>query len=223
MLWVGGVASNVAYGGAPQGAAWTAPAFLFLAAAIMLAVSRQPLRLALLGLAGFGVEVLGVHAGFPFGRYEYTAALAPALFGVPLALACAWLVLLAYVAELLRHATLSPLRRALLGAAWLVAIDLVIDPLAAGPLRYWRWTEPGWYHGVPLSNFAGWFATGAALLALLPGGRQDGAPAAAWTGLSIVVFFGIIAAAHGLPGPAAVAALLAGAHFIVRRRPLPLA
>lgn len=216
MLWIGGVFSNIARDRAQEGAAWTAPAFLALATAITLLGGRR-LRLALIGVAGFGMEVLGVHAGLPFGRYEYTAELVPRLFGVPLVLGCAWLVLVAYVADHVRQLVASAPARVALGALWLVVIDLLIDPLAAGRLNYWRWTEGGPYYGVPLSNFAGWFATGALLLASLPGAGKIAGRTAAWTGLSIIVFFGLIAAAHGLTVPALVAVALVGAHIAARR------
>jgi putative membrane protein len=43
-------------------------------------------------LLAWGVEQLGVTTGFPFGRYHYTGALQPQLFGVvPLPIASAWL------------------------------------------------------------------------------------------------------------------------------------
>ena len=38
----------------------------------------------------------------------------------------------------------------------MVALDLLIDPLASGPLGYWIWEAKGWFCGVPLVNFFGW-------------------------------------------------------------------
>ena len=32
---------------------------------------------------------------------------------------------------------------------------------------YWRWTRPGAYRGIPMSNFLGWFVTGVGIIALL--------------------------------------------------------
>ena len=32
---------------------------------------------------------------------------------------------------------------------------------------YWRWARRGRYRGIPLSNYAGWLVTGAAVMALL--------------------------------------------------------
>lgn len=39
---------------------------------------------------GFAVEAIGVHTGFPFGRYTYSAALGPRVLGVPLVIPLAW-------------------------------------------------------------------------------------------------------------------------------------
>ncbi len=57
----------------------------------------------------------------------------------------------------------------LLGACLFVCLDIIIDPVA---LRGSRWflgqlygyPEPGFYFGVPLSNFAGWFVVGFVLI-----------------------------------------------------------
>jgi putative membrane protein len=48
----------------------------------------------------------------------------------------------------------------------LTAWDLFLDPqmVAEG---FWRWTRPGRYRGVPLTNFGGWFAAGVAVMAIL--------------------------------------------------------
>jgi uncharacterized membrane protein len=42
---------------------------------------------------GLGIEVLGVHTGWPFGVYEYDASLGVQLFGVPLIVPCAWVMM----------------------------------------------------------------------------------------------------------------------------------
>ncbi|GAA5183894.1 hypothetical protein GCM10023322_24190 [Rugosimonospora acidiphila] len=42
------------------------------------------------GAGGLAVEALGVRTGFPFGRYAYSGALGPRLFGVPLVIPLAW-------------------------------------------------------------------------------------------------------------------------------------
>ncbi|MBN1270051.1 MAG: carotenoid biosynthesis protein [Kiritimatiellae bacterium] len=191
VLWVGGVVSYLFLGGPPAGAAWTAPAFLAVAALLALLLSPLCEWPILLGAAalGFAAEAVGVAFGFPFGRYHYTATLFPQVLGVPVVMAAAWLVLFAYVRQRVRSAPAA--------AAWMTAIDLVIDPLAAKTLNYWAWEGTGAYYGIPWGNFAGWFAVSLLLFALA---RRRGPPRpyVAWLGLSVVLFFTVIAIGRGL-------------------------
>lgn len=205
LLWTGGVVSHFLWQRTPPDAEWTAPSFLACAAALLLAGSRGARRwLVLAGMAGFGVELAGSKLGVPFGWYAYGTALRPALAGVPVVMACAWMILLAYVKSGLQDLPLPRYGAALAGAAWMTAIDTVIDPVATAALGYWRWHAPGFYYGVPLSNFAGWMATSALLLASGAAVRLDNRRARP-IGLSIVAFFGLIAAAHRMAAPAALA------------------
>jgi uncharacterized membrane protein len=63
----------------------------------------------------------------------------------------------------------NSVRVRLLGATFFVCLDVIIDPVA---LRGSRWflgqiygyPQPGVYFGVPISNFAGWFAMGFVLI-----------------------------------------------------------
>ncbi len=186
LLWAGGVISYLFLGGPPADAAWTAPSFLALAAVLTLAVAPAGERWILLAAAaiGFAAEAAGVAWGIPFGRYRYTATLFPHVAGVPVVMAAAWLVLFAY----LRQMPVRPVA----AAAWMTAIDLVIDPLAVNVLDYWTWEGTGPYYGIPWSNFAGWFIVSLALFSL-PARR---AAPQAWTarlGLSVVLFFTVIA------------------------------
>lgn len=191
ILWLGGVVSYVFLGGVPPDATWTAPAFLALAAVLMFWVSPFGDWPVLLGSAGLGfiAEAVGVASGFPFGRYHYTATLYPHMLGVPIVMAAAWLVLFAYV----RQMTRSPL----VAAAWMTVIDFVIDPLATITLAYWTWERPGPYYGIPWSNFAGWYFVSLALFALARS-RAAPNPRAGWLGLSVILFFTVIALGVGL-------------------------
>ena len=221
VMWLGGAGSYAVFGGVRQGDEWAAPLFLALAGILLIASAgaRAPALIAA-GILGFVAEWVGLTGGWLFGRYEYTAVLSPRLAGVPLVMISAWMVLAAYAHDVVRPWRAARLVKVCAGAGLLTAIDLVIDPLASGPLGYWRWFDGGSFHGVPATNFAGWFLAGAAVLLLLQVLDRGTAPipAATSVGWSIVLFFTLIAAAYGLVLPTAIGAALCAAHAAVYRR-----
>lgn len=175
---------------------WLASAFLAVAGAIVLCTTTSRadfVRLVCVACFGLLIELCGVYSGWPFGRYAYTGVLQPVVFSVPLVMTCAWLALVAYVKQGVLRASLSPWVGALIAAAWMTAIDLVIDPLAANQLGYWRWAERGRYYGIPASNFAGWFVASLAVFTLLRGMAWRANIWHRLTGASIVLFFTLIA------------------------------
>jgi uncharacterized membrane protein len=132
------------------------------------AITRGPHAAAALAavsvVGGFAVEVLGVHTGVPFGRYEYGGSLGASLFGVPVVIAFAWPMLAWPAALAARRLVHSFAARVALGAWALTAWDVFLDPqmVAAG---HWHWLDvsahlPG-VPGVPLSDYAGWFVVSA--------------------------------------------------------------
>ena len=117
---------------------------------------------------GLGIEVLGVHTGWPFGVYEYDASLGVQLFGVPLIVPCAWVMMV--------HPCLCAARRIagnwvfLYGGALLAAWDLFLDALMVGAGR-WTWEVPGAHApftpDIPMSNPFGWLLAGMFITGLL--------------------------------------------------------
>lgn len=195
VMWLGGLVAR----GVSAAHPWMAPLFLLVAAVLAVyehAAAWQALFMA--AVLGIAFELIGVHTGLPFGRYVYTAVLAPSVFGVPLAIGCAWLILLDFV----RGLTGSPWQGGLLMAA----IDLVIDPVAAGPLRYWTWFNHGPYFGIPSVNFAGWIFASAVILTVMP--QTERRPA--YVGWSVIAFFTALAFAFGMWLPALIGCVLAG-------------
>ncbi len=213
VLWCGGVASYLWMGGPPAGTGWTAPAFLFLGALLALSLARPGWRwqLPAAGIAGMAAEFAGLQWGFPFGAYSYTGVLYPAVLGVPVAIGCAWLILFAYVRQMLAWFGVSGWLRAAIGASWMTALDLVIDPLAAGPLGYWVWAGGGRYYGVPGSNFAGWFVVSAGLFLVFRRSPAKDRSATA-VGFSVLLFFTLIAAGQKMAGPLIAGAILLALH-----------
>jgi putative membrane protein len=205
VLWAGGAGGHLLYGGTPAKMGWTAPLFLLLAGLLVIASAPREWRALLISFgAGFTAEAIGVATGYPFGGYTYSSALAPSLLGVPLVVAGAWMVLIAWVRQLWLPVWL--------GAIVMAMFDLVIDPLAANTLGYWEWTRPGAYYGVPLGNFAGWFAVSLIILWVVRARPARNAGVLA-VGCSILVFFALIALAHAFAAPACFGFLLCGAGY----------
>jgi putative membrane protein len=157
---------------------------------------RAAVAASVLAAGTLAVERAGTSAGVPFGRYEYTHRLRPVIAGVPAIVPLAWWAM-AVPAREAAHAALgvgsSVARRVGLGAAALAAWDLFLDPQMTGE-GFWRWPGGGRYRGIPLSNFAGWLATGAAVMAVLeaalPPRRADAGLVAAYAGMAVMETIG---------------------------------
>jgi uncharacterized membrane protein len=188
-------AAQVAYGrrGRPSPAATRAIVSLMLAAATAEALEARGRRrgwlpLAVAGATGFGAELVGVSTGVPFGRYRYSGRLGPRVGGVPLLAAAAWAALARSAWVTAGWATRHPAARVPVAAGALTAWDVFLDPRMTRE-GYWTWPAGGRYEGVPVSNFAGWFATALAAFAIVaawdttpPDRRDDGALALyVWT------------------------------------------
>ena len=115
-----------------------------------------------------GIETLGVKSGWPFGRYHYSSTLGIQIFGVPLLVPFAWMML--------AYPLLIAARRAaahwvfLYGGIGLMIWDLFLDPQMVDAGR-WSWKLVGphvpFEPMIPLSNAAGWLFAGMGLMALL--------------------------------------------------------
>jgi len=198
VLWVGGVA-GAWLGAEREDSGRLASLFLLTAGLVVLLgerTGRGALLLACVALLGFAFEAVGVRFGVPFGRYVYTEALQPQLLGVPVVMGPAWMVLVAFASDAAGRLRLRGWKAVLCAALLTTATDLVIDPLAANRLGYWRWEEAGSYYGVPLVNFAGWFLT-ALVACRVNGGRENSH--AGLVGAAIMLFFALLALAYSLP------------------------
>ncbi len=109
----------------------------------------------LLALVAYGyalervaIAVFGSHAYGPGWRF------APG--GVPVAVAVTWAaVIVAAMTLAARRRGPSPLARAALAAPLGIALDLLMEPVAAAR-GLWSWTPPGPWLEVPIGNFVGW-------------------------------------------------------------------
>jgi putative membrane protein len=198
-------------GGPPPGSGWTAPAFLFIAALLIFILTSPGWRwhLPVAWIIAMAAEFAGLNWGYPFGAYSYTGVLYPSVLGIPLAIGCAWLILFAYAREILSRFNAPAWLRPVIGASWMMASDLLIDPLAAGSLGYWNWFHGGFYYGVPASNFAGWFIVGLGLFLIFRQSPRTNRKVA-YAGFSILLFFTLIAIRQLLVGP-----VIAGAALLI--------
>jgi len=117
-------------------------------------------------------EFSSTRTGIPFGLYQYsllTRGHELYVADVPLMDSLSF-TFLAYASFCLARVALAgrtpsrPVTAAVAGAL-MMALDIVIDPLAVRGDRWFlgnifSYVEPGVYFGVPLSNFAGWVIVG---------------------------------------------------------------
>jgi uncharacterized membrane protein len=137
---------------------------------------RGGVLLAAAGVVGLAAEHVGVHTGRPFGRYAYGDGLGTKVGGVPVLAAAAWAMMARpawVVAGLVDERVVA---RVSLAAGALTAWDVFLDPrmVAEG---FWAWEDGGAFEDVPLSNFAGWFATAAVVFAVWAAIDRDDDPA----------------------------------------------
>jgi putative membrane protein len=147
---------------------------------------REAARFAAWTLAvAWTAEFASTRVGIPFGRYYYTEATRHQelyISNVPFFDSVSF-VFLAYAAYCLARVTLGRARGfgvVVLGAALMMCLDVVIDPLAVRGERWFLgrifyYPDGGALFGVPLSNYAGWLVVGA----LSIGGFMLGRPSVA--------------------------------------------
>ncbi|MFM2175534.1 MAG: hypothetical protein RLZZ527_610 [Actinomycetota bacterium] len=114
------------------------------------------------------VEQIGVRTGWPFGIYEYSGSLGYQIFGVPLVVPFAWVMMAHPVFIAARR--IAPNWVFAAGGFGLMAWDLFLDPQMVSAGR-WSWEITGrtvpFQPEIPLSNTFGWLLTGMGLMAIL--------------------------------------------------------
>ena len=114
------------------------------------------------------VEQIGVKTGWPFGSYEYSSTLGYQIYGVPLVVPFAWVMMAHPIFLAARR--IAPGWVFLVGGYGLMAWDFFLDPQMVSAGR-WSWEITGstvpFQPEIPLSNAVGWLLTGMGLMALL--------------------------------------------------------
>ena len=142
---------------------WLTPFNLLATAAILLHFEKHKTRgyfafIITAFVLGYGVEVLGVSTGWPFGEYSYGKTLGIKVFNVPLAIGLNWVVLIYCSNQLARKLFENRWLRILSGATIMTLLDLIIEPVAI-KYDFWSWQEVT----VPVTNYIGWFIVAAVL------------------------------------------------------------
>ena len=128
---------------------------------------RRMLLFAALG-SGVGLiaELIGTRTGYPFGAYQYTPFLDPKLLGdVPVLIPPSWFAVSLISFDLAGRLGLGRAGRIAAAALILTLWDVALDPAMSRGFPVWSWEIDGAYYGMPLVNWAGWFATGLVIAA----------------------------------------------------------
>ena len=136
-------------------------------------------------------EISSIHNGFPYGDYKYLYENMQGelmIFGVPFFDSLSY-PFLAFASFTTASFLISPYKiidrksdikseekfstvvlLVFLGAFLTMLLDIMVDPVATmgdkwflGKIHYY--VHPGWYFGVPMSNFAGWFLVAFCIIA----------------------------------------------------------
>jgi putative membrane protein len=108
---------------------------------------------------GFIAEWIGVHKGWLFGNYAYGKTLGLKLSDIPLMIGVNWFLLVYAIGVTMQRIRLkSAFFRVITGAAVLVLLDLLIEPVAI-KFDYWHWVG-----SIPLKNYICWFLVSAGML-----------------------------------------------------------
>jgi putative membrane protein len=186
--------------------------FQFGAVAVVLwrawGARRTVVTLSVVAFLTWGAEWVGSTTGFPFGPYDYTPRLQPQLFGVPLLIPLAWLMMLGpswAVAQAILRGRVNGVGGRLafiaLSALAMTAWDLYLDPQMVG-WGFWVWENPSGYFGIPWSNYFGWLLVSSLVTLAAHPARVPYAPLLTVYGV-VWVFQAIgMAVFWGMAGPA---------------------
>ncbi|TFE03291.1 carotenoid biosynthesis protein [Jeotgalibacillus sp. R-1-5s-1] len=143
-------------------------------------------------------ESLGVKYGWIFGSYHYEQDFGIQIFGVPITIGFAWVMVIFTSMSIVinifneQKTLLKALLYAFITSLLAVTMDLIIDPVAVAAKQYWVWDDTGPYYGVPNQNFAGWFyvSFGIQFILYFLIGRHT--PPADWTSRIRALYFMMI-------------------------------
>ena len=180
MLLLQLVPSSLSYFGPYLDTLISAPTWTFMALLPVLAVLMYGLDLGWKRMAFFAFwgcligglsELMGTMQWFtvgdlvlPFGEYEYTRWLGPKFADhVPYFIPASWFAMSIVSFDLARRLSDTRWVYLLLATCFMVLWDVSLDPAmngagsAIGSVTFWSYPQGGFYYGMPLSNWMGWF------------------------------------------------------------------
>lgn len=143
-------------------------------------------------IAGIVLEWIGVHKAWIFGNYSYGPTMGTKVLDIPLTIGVNWFLLIYAVGVIMQRSRLKgTLPRITVGALMLVALDLLIEPVAIR-FDYWHWVN----NIIPFKNYYCWFLVSGVMLFLFEKFEFKKQSMAAPVLLMIeFIFFGILAVA----------------------------
>lgn len=120
----------------------------------------------LIFLAGFLLEMLGIHTGIIFGDYTYGSGLGFKIAETPLLIGLNWLMLVYATASFFQAMKWEAIGVILGGATLMVLYDSVMEQIAPG-MDMWSWSG----NIIPLKNYLTWWLVAAAMHTLLVASR----------------------------------------------------
>lgn len=113
-------------------------------------------------IAGYTIELVGVHTGMIFGEYSYGGTLGLKLAEIPLMIGVNWILVIYSAGMLLRQIGLkNNVLAAAVGSVLVTLLDFIIEPVAIR-FDYWAWKT----NDIPLQNYIAWYLFSFALLYL---------------------------------------------------------
>ncbi|WP_404403365.1 carotenoid biosynthesis protein [Jeotgalibacillus malaysiensis] len=170
LVWYGIGVILVAFDLLPPFLEWANAVFLYLSGILAIYYGMKVLG----NLRGLSISIvimaftmwaesLGVEYGIIFGAYHYEQDFGVQVFGVPLTIGFAWVMVIFTSLSLMTRLLIKPksilkgLRFAFIASLLAVCMDLIIDPVAYQAKQYWVWDDTGPYYEIPTQNFVAWF------------------------------------------------------------------
>lgn len=113
-------------------------------------------------IAGYTIELIGVHTGMIFGEYSYGGTLGLKLVQIPLMIGVNWILVIYSAGMLVQSIGIkNTVLAAAVGSVLVTLLDFVIEPVAIR-FDYWAWNT----NDIPLQNYIAWYLFSFALLYL---------------------------------------------------------